>query len=444
MNQIFKLPQSVQLMSFETCIAEEYLGGGGQGEVYRARLATSNQNVALKWYFPAGATAEQRSALEVLVDRGRPTDKFLWPIDIATAPGVNGYGYIMPLRDPSYKSIVDLMKRRINPSFHALATAGFELAHSFVQLHAKGLCYCDISFGNVFFNPDNGSVLICDNDNVAVDGANQSSIRGTPRFMAPEIVRDEAGPSIQTDLYSLAVLLFYMFVVHHPLEGRKESLIRCLDAPAMNMLYGTDPVFIFDPTDNSNRPVPDIHDNAILRWPLFPKFFRDLFVRAFTIGLTDPRDRIRESEWRRTMIKLRDSIIYCAVCGAENFYDIDYLKSSGGKTAACWHCKTPVVLPFRMRVVRPDGEDVVMLNRDTQLYAHHLDKDRRFDFSAPIAEVAQHPTNPSMWGLQNRSQATWDATTSDGTSIHVPPARSVTLAVGTKINFGTLEGEIRY
>jgi serine/threonine protein kinase len=103
----------------------------------------------------------------------------------------------MQLRPERYKGIVDLMKRRIEPTFRALATAGIELAHSFLALHAKGLCYRDISFGNVFFDPDTGDVLICDNDNVTVDGSATSGVLGTPRFMAPEVVRGEAMPSMQ-------------------------------------------------------------------------------------------------------------------------------------------------------------------------------------------------------------------------------------------------------
>jgi eukaryotic-like serine/threonine-protein kinase len=39
------------------------------------------------------------------------------------------------------------------------------------------------------------------------------------RFMAPEIIRGEALRSTLTDLHSLAVFLFYLFVRGHPLEG---------------------------------------------------------------------------------------------------------------------------------------------------------------------------------------------------------------------------------
>ncbi len=434
---ILKEGQTVQTVTSRmACTAEKFLGGGGQGEVYRADL--SGQKVALKWYFPAQATAEQRAALEVLIKKGPPSEKFLWPIELTESADVPGFGYIMPLRGPQYKSIVDLMKRLAEPTFRALATAGLELANSFLGLHAMGYCYRDISFGNVFFEPNTGEILICDNDNVAVDGATEGGVLGTPRFMAPEIVRGEARPSMQTDLYSLAVLLFYMLMVHHPLEGKRESSIKCLDLPAMNKLYGTDPLFIFDPNDDSNRPVEGFHDNALTFWPLYPVFIRDLFTKAFTIGLHDPQMRIRESEWRAAMARMRDAIIYCPKCGAENFYSAERLKATGNP-GECWACKAPLVLPPRIRI----EDAIVMLNWDTKLYPHHVDTDRLYDFSHPVAEVNQHPTDPSIWGLRNLSKEKWVITTDDGAILDVEPGRNVRLAVGTKINFGKKEGEIR-
>ena len=79
------------------------------------------------------------------------------------------FGYIMPLRPKNYKSIVDLMKKRVNPSFYSLCKTAFNLTRGYQKLHAMGAKYQDISFGNLFFDPDNGDVLICDNDNVSFD-----------------------------------------------------------------------------------------------------------------------------------------------------------------------------------------------------------------------------------------------------------------------------------
>jgi serine/threonine protein kinase len=438
MSQLLKPKQKVRTESSGmNCEVEQFLGGGGQGEVYRANLG--GKPVALKWYFPNQATAEQREALEVLVKSGPPNEKFLWPMELTSAGGVPGFGYIMPLRESRYKGIVDMMKRRVEPTFRALATSGLELSHSYLQLHSKGLCYRDISFGNVFFDPSSGATAICDNDNVAVHGKAGGGVLGTPRFMAPEVVRGDALPSTQTDLFSLAVLLFYMLLVHHPLEGKKESSIKCFDLPAMTKLYGTEPLFIFDPADRANEPVSGYHDNAIAFWPIYPQFLRDTFTKAFTEGIRDPKNgRVAESVWRSVMVRLRDAILYCR-CGVENFYDSAALQASGGKPPPCWSCNKELQLPARIRV----GKSVVMLNHNTQLFPHHVDDQRMYDFSKPVAAMTQHPTNPNIWGLKNISTEKWVSKLADGTVKDVEPGRSVSLAVGTKILFGKSEGEIR-
>jgi serine/threonine protein kinase len=432
MDQILKPGQKVRTATTRAdCIVENFLGSGGQGEVYRASL--KDKPVALKWYYPASATPEQQKALETLIKMGTPSDRFLWPIELATSSASAGFGYVMPLRDRRFRGIVDLMKRRIEPGFRALATAGLELSHSYLQLHTKGLCYRDISFGNVFFDPDNGEILICDNDNVAVDNQSRSAVYGTPRFMAPEIVRGEATPSTQTDLFSLAVLLFYMFVMHHPLEGKKELAIKCLDLPAMKKLYGTEPLFIFDPADDANAPDPQSQRNALAFWPLYPRFLRDLFTKAFTEGIRDPQHgRVRESNWRSAMVRLRDSIIYCTHCNAENFHDHE------ADNDRCWSCHRQLRLPPRVRI----GKNFVMLNHDTLLFAHHVDEEKKYDFTQPVAAVTKHPIDPEIWGLKNLSMQTWSTTNHKGEVKDVSPGRSVTLAVGTRINFGHTEGEI--
>ena len=116
------------------------------------------------------------------------------------------------------------------------------------------------------------------------------------------------------------------------------------------------------------------------------------------------------------------------------------LRAAGGDLGECWSCGHQLVLPPRIRV----GDAVVMLNHDTHLYPHHVDSSCLYDFSAPVAEILQHPTNRQIWGLRNMSQEKWTVTTDNGQSFSdVPPGRSVTLAVGTRINFGKSESKIR-
>ena len=415
------------------------IGDGTQGQVYQ--IERNNSKLALKWYKPNKATVKQRKMIRELLRIGAPCPRFLWPLDLAVADKISGFGYIMELRAENYKSIAELVARRVEPSFKVLCTIGYQLADSYRKLHSRGYCYRDINFNNIFFDPQTGDISICDNDNVGIDGVSEASVLGTQRFMAPEIVRGEKKPSTNTDLFSLAVLLFYIFINNHPLHGKKESQIRCFDLPAMKKIYGQEPVFIFDPQDSSNRPHPQEHRNALLSWPLYPQFLKNLFIQSFTQGIYNPDQRVREGQWRKVMLRLKDAIFYCDRCGAENFYAPAQMKNDNpGK---CWNCKQELKLPYRI-ILDNTIENMVMLTHEAKLYPHHLQSASRRDFSTTLAKVVQHPQDPSIWGLKNLGGADWQVTTKRNETKKVKPEQSAVLGAGVKINFGTCQGQIIY
>lgn len=434
----FQPGQTVWLeIAGERCEIKDLIGSGGQGQVYHTTV--NGQDCAMKWYFPHSATSRQRVALERLIHKGPPNDRFLWPLDIAVCQGHASFGYLMPLREARFRSMAELMARVVDPTFRTLTAMALELADSFLRLHSLGFCYSDISFGNIFFDPETGEISICDNDNVAVDGEGFSDVLGTPRFMAPEIVREEARPNIGTDLYSLAVIMFYIFMVHHPLEGRREREIGCLDLPAMKKLYGTEALFIFDPKHGANRPVAGVHNNAMLFWNLYPDYIREIFTRAFTEGLRDPGARVRESEWRGIFSRMRDQIFYCHNCGAENFLADEGDLPSPLARQECWFCHGVPAQPMRLIL----GRHSIVLNQDTLLYPHHLDPNRRNDYSEVWAEMVPHPKRPDIWGLKNISGHSWTTIPSTGGSVvEIPAGRSVSLVPGLRVRFGASEGTI--
>jgi len=448
MNELLRPGDVVQTVeTSQPCKVEKFLGGGGQGEVYRANWAGGQ--FALKWYFRHTATPEQRIALERLLKNHKaPSERFLWPLDLAVSRSVPGFGYIMKLREPRYKSLLDLVTRRIDPTQASLTGAALQLADSFRKLHADGLCYRDISFGNAFFDPKTGEVLICDNDNVAENRSKVTGVLGTPDFMAPELVRMEEGalPSRQTDLYSLAVLLFYMFFNSHPLTGKRILGIRSWDYPARKKMFGHEPLFIFHPQDAQNSAVPRALDpageagaNALEIWPLYPQFLRDAFVKAFTSGVSDPEHgRVTEGEWRSVLARLQDSLLTSCACKKENFFDPAELNASSGYQKPCWNCGKVPALPFRLQL----GKLVIVLNPNTKLYAHHQEDHSDLDADSPLAEVVRHPNNPGILGLKNLSGGRWVATKADGSMLDVEMGKSVVLAKGTKIAFGRQIGEL--
>ena len=409
------------------------LGAGGQGEVYDVEL--NGKHYALKWYYKHMATKEQKSILDNLVSKGAPDNTFLWPQDLIFNGWGQSFGYIMPLRPKNYKSIVDMMKRRAEPSFYTLCRAAYNLTNGYQKLHSMGYSYRDISFGNLFFDPNNGDVLICDNDNVAANGIDNSAVYGTPRFMAPEIVLGKAKPSRNTDLYSLAVLLFYMFMMGHPLEGKLEADIRCMDIHAMNRLYGTNPVFVFDPNNKTNRPVKGYQDNVLIYWDIYPQIIRDLFMRSFTEGLTAPNKRVTEKQWLDAFANLMTGIIACPGCGAEVFFDES--KVASGVAHTCWNCGRATQYPVSIIV----GKSRVLLKKGAKLYAHNIYGN--YDMDTVVGEVVQNPNNPNLWGIKNQSKDNWTYIRADGQQIPVAVGRSAAIAKDAKIGFGQLIGEFK-
>jgi serine/threonine protein kinase len=266
-----------------------------------------------------------------------------------------------------------------------------------------------------------------------VNGSDDSSVYGTPRFMAPEIVVGKAKPSRNTDLFSLSVLLFYMFMLNHPLEGKLEAEIKCMDIHAMNKLYGSSPLFIYDPDDKSNRPLAGYQDNALVFWDLYPQYLKDLFINSFTIGLLQPNRRVTESKWLETFANMLSQIVVCPGCGAEVFYDSD--KETKGVAHTCWSCQQTITIPSKLII----GKSNILLTADTKIYSHYLHED--YNMEIVVGEVVQNPNNPSLWGIKNEDKENWTYIKADGTQIPVTVGRSAAIVKGTKIDFGKLIGE---
>ncbi len=437
MKNSFRPGHAVWLkMAEDRCEIKELIGSGIQGEVYRASF--QGRDCALKWYFPSQATPERRAGIERLLVKGAPSDSFLWPCDLALCQDVPSFGYVTPLRPARFRNLGELLSRKIEASFRSVATAGLELADAFLRLHIEGLSYSHFSLGNVFFDPETGAVSLSENDDLAVDGEDWVGGLGTPRFLAPELIAGNASPSVETDLHTLAVLLFCLLMGHHPLEGRHETEIACLDLEAMKKLYGTNALFIFDPKNLANLPVPGIQDNALIFWNFYPGYVRDIFLRAFAVALHEPSARVNENDWRSMFTRMRDQIYYCDNCGTESF-----LSDTGNSPGAlaeheCWFCHQPQPPPLRMRLVH----HAVVLNQDTVLFAHHVDGNRRNDFSQIMAEVSPHPSREGVWGLKNVSAQTWNSFSPTGASVAVTSGRSVSLIPGLRVRFGNVEGTV--
>nr|WP_278259792.1 FHA domain-containing protein [Nocardioides convexus] len=277
-------------------------------------------------------------------------------------------------------------------------------------MHARGLCYRDISFGNVFFDPGNGNVLICDNDNVGIDNGT-GRVLGTPYFMAPEVVRDTTYrtlPNTDTDRHSLAVLLFYALFLGHPLEGaRTDSGMR--DAQWLMTHFGTDPLFCMHPTRSDNRPAQIVQQY----WKIYPQFVRDLFVQAFVEGLDQPGARVTEGQWIKALDRLRDGMLACPACGTTNFW------APGAESVTCWQDGTEFRPPYLLDL----GRRTIAVGPQSTIRSDHLTSG--IDQPTVLARVRQHPEAKDRWGLHNASDFSWPVAYPGGQSFLLQPDRTI-------------------
>lgn len=409
------------------------LGEGGQGEVYRVKY--DGDTYALKWYFAGKMTNPQRFYDNILnnIKQGSPSSAFLWPK--AITEWENGtYGYIMDLRPQEYKDFSRflLAKERFS-STGAVINAALEIVGAFYALHNRGFSYQDLNDGNFFVDPQSGKVLICDNDNVAPYGENLG-IAGKCRYMAPEVVTGESLPSIHTDRFSLAVVLFMLLFMNHPLEGKK-TMCPCLTDAHERRFYGTDPLFIFDKTDASNPPVRGVHANAIRFWPVYPKFIREKFCEAFSresmIG-DDKRHRVTEKDWQETFLRLRDCLVPCPSCKDETYID------TSDSQYRCISCglgmpTPPILKAKKTEVILLPGVPVTVRQISSSANEEEL----------IVGKVVESKARPGAIGLKNTSNNNWIGILPNGDQRPFEPGKTVPIKRGLKINFGGKEAEIQ-
>ena len=147
--------------------------------------------------------------------------------------------------------------------------------------------------------------------------------------MAPEIPRSRynKNPDTVTDYYSLAIILYRLFFIDHPMEGAAWGKYPLHTEQVEDYLYAIKPVFHFDPNNDNNRPTEAYSPNAYSRWVLMPLELRKCFFRVFTEGIERPGKRPTELEWISTIVRARDKLVRTASNQQEKFVNFDNISS---------------------------------------------------------------------------------------------------------------------
>ncbi len=424
------------------------IGSGGQGVVYLVDI--NGEQYALKWYDidKIHSLSAFKKNIANNIQDGSPSAKFLWPKYMTKTCADNSFGYIMDLRPEGYDSFVDILnmyklstdratgkaiKQTVQfKSLYALVNSAINIINAFRQLHRAGKSYQDLNDGGFFINTTTGDVLVCDCDNIAPEGYN-FGIGGKPGYMAPEVVRGLAKPDVQTDKYSLGVVLFKLLFRGDPLEGERVVKSVCLTEEAELLHYGRDALFVYDPEDDSNRPVAGIHDNVIKLWRIYPDYIKECFTKLFTEGIKNPNRRPIENEWQSLFVRLRSEVIPCT-CGRTTFASA-FKRLDNGKYC-CPKCNAEYSALHLSK-----GNYDIPLYEGACLYECDIDKISD-NFDNVVGQVIENKIHRGVFGIKNFSNKSWNVTLPNGTPKEVAPNGGFPIWDGLTIDFGNVTANV--
>lgn len=202
----------------------ERLGHGATGVVYRARDARLDRDVALK-VVPVSA-ARDGGSRSTFIEEGRLLAR-VRHANVVTIHGAdligNEVGLWMEL--VRGRTLEELLRTHAPFSADDAVEIGGQLCRAVAAVHDAGLLHRDIKATNVI-RADDGRVVLMDfgTGRDTADAAS-SDLTGTPLYLAPEVLRGEPA-TIQSDVYSLGVLLYRLLTGGYPVHGTTLQAVR--------------------------------------------------------------------------------------------------------------------------------------------------------------------------------------------------------------------------
>ncbi len=209
-------PETTAPVSWSHLRILERIGQGAFGEVFRAWDTRLDREVALK-LLPAGATSDGQTSSIIregkLLARVRHSN-------VVTIYGAEQVGDQIGLWMEFVRgqTLEQTLQRGTVFRPADVIGIGAELARAVSAVHAAGLLHRDIKAHNVTRAEDGRVVLMDFGTGKELDDHSSSDLAGTPLCLAPEVMAGQPA-TVQSDIYSLGVLLYHLVTGSYPVRG---------------------------------------------------------------------------------------------------------------------------------------------------------------------------------------------------------------------------------
>jgi serine/threonine-protein kinase len=196
----------------------ERIGQGSFGEVYRAWDTRLDREVALKLLKSEHVSG--RPAPSSIIEEGRLLARVHHP-NVAT---INGAEQIddrigLWMEFVSGRTLEQLLQDGKSFSSAEATRIGFDLCRAVAAVHSAGLLHRDIKAHNVMLASDGRVVLMDFGSGRELANDSDGDVAGTPLYLAPEVLSGQPA-TVQSDVYSLGVLLFRLVSRSYPVQAQ--------------------------------------------------------------------------------------------------------------------------------------------------------------------------------------------------------------------------------
>lgn len=215
-------------MGLEDYVVLNLIGEGSFGKVYKGRRRQCGQIVAIKFIPTAGRSESELELLRQEIDilRNLRHENVVLMLDYFETPNE-----MCVVTECAQGELFDILEDDKSLPEEVVRSIARQLVQALHYLHSQRIIHRDMKPQNILLGAG-GRVMLCDFGFARAMSRHTTvltSIKGTPLYMAPELVQ-ELPYDRRADLWSLGVILFELYVGTPPF---------CTRAPRLDPMHTT-------------------------------------------------------------------------------------------------------------------------------------------------------------------------------------------------------------